>query len=413
MMALVYNPTPLRWAVCKAIGQFWPGVFWSGLSSLSYRDVPVPELPTDHWVRLRTRLGGICGTDLGLIFHKTHPATVLRSLTSFPVTLGHENVAVIDALGSAVTGWQVGQRVCVEPAMSCVPRGIEPLCLPCARGHFSMCENTTGGPLPKGTMLGLNAFTSGSWAPYFVAHHSQLHAVPDALTDEQAVLVDPLACALHAVLRRVPEEDERVLIMGAGIIGLGVAASLRALGCGCRITALVRHRQQADHMRAAGASDVLVSPRSASNAERYEQVAAATSGRRIPSLFGHQGLVGGFDVAYECVGSGRGLTDCMHFVRARGTVVEVGTTHIGTVDTTPLWLSELTVLGAYGRQIESYDGRRQHTYGVVLELLAEGKLNADGWLSRTYRPAQYRQVLHDLSSRERMQIIKAAFMHDV
>jgi len=411
MKALLYNPGPVRWAVCKAIGRFWPGVYWSRLSGLRHSDVPIPELPTDEWVRLRTVLGGICGTDLGLILQRNHPATVLRSLTSFPVILGHENVAVVDTVGSAVPGWKVGQRVCVEPALSCVARGIRPLCPPCAQGRFSLCENVTGDKLPNGLMLGMNSFTSGSWAPYFVAHHSQLHAVPDGLDDETAVLVDPLACALHTVLRRIPDNEEQVLLIGGGIIGLGITACLRALGCRCRLAVLVRHPHQAERMRATGADAVFLCPRGAPAAERYDQVAAAVGGRRIGALFGHQTMIGGFDVAYDCVGSGRSLTDCMNFVRARGTVIEAGTTQISIVDSTSLWMSELTVLGACGRQIERQDGQAKHTYELVFDLLTSGKLNVRGWLSCVYRPEEYGRALADLTSKDKARIIKAAFAH--
>lgn len=415
MMALTYNPGVVRWMLCKGIGSLWRGVYWSGLSALRYREIPVPELPTDQWVRLRTLLGGICGTDLALILQRSHPATVLRSLTSFPVILGHENVAVIDQVGAAVADWQVGQRVCVEPAISCAARGIEPPCPPCGQGWFSLCENVSGRSggreLPQGTMVGLNNFTSGSWAPFFVAHHSQLHAVPEGVDDRTAVLVDPVACSLHAVLRRIPRPDERVVVVGGGIIGLGIVACLRALGCQNDVTALVRHGHQADAMRAAGAGRVLLSPRGGSLAERYDQVAAAAGGRRIAALFGHQTLLGGFDVAYDCIGTGRSLTDCMNFVRARGTVVEVGTTQIGIVDATSLWMSELTVLGAYGRQIERHGGDTLHTYELVFQLINAGRLDLRGWLSHTYPPRAYRRALADLACRAKAPIIKAAFVH--
>ncbi|MCP4591929.1 MAG: alcohol dehydrogenase catalytic domain-containing protein [bacterium] len=409
MRALVFNPSPPRWVACKLLGRWWRGAYWSRLSGLSYREVAVPDLPNEGWVRLRGVLGGICGTDLGLIMQRSHPGSILRAMTSFPLVLGHENVAVIDRVGSEVPGWSVGQRVCVEPAISCSVRGIEPCCRPCSRGWYSMCEHVTGSSLPAGTMLGMNSFTSGSWAPYFIAHHSQLRAVPDALDDETAVLVDPLACALHAVLRRVPPDDEHVVVMGGGIIGLGIVACLRALACRCTVTALVRHDHQAERMHDAGADHAVVSSSRASKAERYAAIAPVAGGRRLAGPFGNQTLIGGFDTAYDCVGSGQSLTDCMNFVRARGTVVEVGTTQINIVDSTALWMSELTVLGAYGRALEQEGDDGRHTYEMVFDLMTAGKLNVRGWLSRTYRPSDYRRALADLTSSTKNGIIKAAF----
>jgi threonine dehydrogenase-like Zn-dependent dehydrogenase len=398
---------------CKALAPLWNGVFWSRLSGLRYRDIPEPQPPNDDWVRLKTILGGICGTDLALLLQRQHPATVLRSLTSFPVVLGHENVARIEAVGAGVSKWRIGQRVCVEPALSCATRGITPLCCPCANGLFSLCENTSAGELPKGTMLGMNRFTSGSWAPCFIAHHSRLHAVPEDIPDRVAVLVDPLACSLHAVLRCRPQDDQRVLILGGGIIGMGIAACERALGGRARLTALVRHAHQGELMRAAGADEVIVSPASDNHRERYERVAAVSGGRRIAGLFGHQGMIGGFDMAYDCIGTGRSLTDCMNFVRARGTVVEVGTTQIGIVDSTSLWMSELTLIGAYGRQLEDVAGGRTHTYQLVFDLVRSGKLKIETWLSRTYHPSEYRRTFADLTTRGRSGIVKAAFSHEV
>ena len=119
MQALTFDISAWRWLNCKALGTLWPGVYLSGLAGLKLSEIPVPPLPGPEWVRLRTRLGGICGTDLGLILLRTHPANILRSFTSFPVILGHENVAHIDRVGDRVEGWRTGQRVCVEPSLSC------------------------------------------------------------------------------------------------------------------------------------------------------------------------------------------------------------------------------------------------------------------------------------------------------
>lgn len=412
MRALTFDVQPWRWIACKTLGSLSRKVYLSGLSGLRLRDVPIPELPGPDWVRLRTVLGGVCGTDLNLILQRLHPANILRSFTRFPVVLGHENVAVVDQVGSGVTGWEAGRRVCVEPSLACVARRVTPPCPQCQAGRFSLCDNFLSGELPPGTMLGLNGFTGGSWAPYFVAHQSQLHLVPAEVDDATAVLVDPLACALHGVLRRRPEDDDRVLVQGAGIIGLGVVAALRALDCQARVTALVRHDSQRRQMLDAGADDAIVSPRRESSARRYDRIAAAVGGRRVAAAFGNQALIGGFDLVYDCVGNGASLTDAMKFARPRGTVVELGTTQISVVDTTPLWFTELTVLGAYGRQIEDAGGEPpKHTYGLVFELLESGKLRTEGLQTQTFDLGEYRPALEAAASRGRTQAIKIAFRH--
>jgi len=343
---------------------------------------------------------------------KDHPASYLQGQTSFPIVLGHENVAMIDRVGSEVEGWEVGQRVCVEPSLSCTSRGFQQQCPPCAAGHFSLCENSTNGQLPKGTMVGLNAFTGGSWAPYFVAHQSQLHEVPKDLPNEQAILTDPVSCALHGVLRHIPRDDDKVLVMGAGIIGLGTVASIRALGSKANIAAIARHVHQIEWLRRLGANDVIRFSDKDKTRDRYDLIARKLGGQRIDGRFGNYGLLGGYDVVFNCLGSGSSLTDGFKFTRPGGTTVLLGTSNITLVDTTPMWNKELQVLGSYGRQIEKYGGKEMHTYELLYELVAKGKLNLDGLLTHTFKTNQYKEAFQTLTSRQRQAVIKAAFVFE-
>jgi threonine dehydrogenase-like Zn-dependent dehydrogenase len=333
-------------------------------------------------------------------------------LNSLPAVLGHENVSVVDTVGPDAREWKVGQRVCVEPSLSCVPRGIDPPCRQCQAGQFCLCEHFRDGAIAPGIMIGTNRQTGGSWAPYFVAHKSQLHAVPDDLSDEQAVLVDPIAGSLHGVLRRPPRDGERVLILGGGIIGLACLASVRALSPTADCVIVVRHQHQAEMAARLGASHVIRWSRSQSTAERYEEIARLVGGRRVAGPFGNQLLLGGFDMVYDCIGSGTSLTDAMKFVRPRGTVVELGTSQITRVDTTPLWLAEVQLLGSYGRQIEQFDNRSRHTYRIVFEMIQTGRISTEGLLTHTFPVRAYRRAFETLTNRGANRVIKAAFRHE-
>ncbi len=412
MKAITLDARPARWLFCKAVGRFAPRVFWSRFSNLRRQDVPEPTLPGPRWVKLRTILGGVCGTDLAAIFQRTHPASILRAFTSFPMMLGHENVARVDEVGADVTNWPVGTRVVVEPSLSCGPRGIEPPCGPCSDGLFALCKRFRGGgDLPAGTMIGLNAATAGSWAPRFLAHESQLHAVPDELTDEDAVLVDPLACSLHAVLRHPPAPGQQVLVQGAGIIGLGVVLALRALGYDQRVVCLARHPHQEERLQAAGADVVIRHTRRTPRQALFDDLAEAFGATRVSSIFGNHALVGGADVVYECVGSGLAISDAMKCAAPRATIVAVGTSQITFVDTTHLWFKELSIVGAYGRQIERWNGRELHTYRIVMDLIAAGKLNVQGLLTHVFPVSEYRRALALFAARGRSGVIKAALRH--
>lgn len=410
MKAVVFNPTPRRWTLCKALGFCSGSVFYGPLSSLRLSEQPVPRLPGPEWVRLKTVLGGVCGTDLALIAHRLHPATILQNFARFPAVLGHENVATVDEVGPGVEGdWRCGQRVCVEPAVGCHAHPAAKPCSHCAAGRPSLCEHASDGILPHRVILGLNPMTSGSWAEFFVAHQSQLHAVPPGIQENAAVLVDALASAAHAVLRRRPRPGESVLINGAGTIGLGVILAIRALNHDNPIAAVVRHPYQEELAKRAGATTTLGAPRGMKAAARYAAVARACDGKLLPGRFGSADLLGGFDLTFDCSGTGVGLSDAIKWTRARGTVVAVGTSGITVLDTTSIWFNELTVLGANGRQLEQVDGRPLHTYDLVMDWLSGGRIDASIIPVRRYRLDDYRTAFRDLLAGKSRSVVKAAF----
>lgn len=409
MKALVYDITPARWIICKAASLFSKRAYYSRISALKLLDRPIPALQGADWVRLRTILGGICGTDLSMLMQRTHPATILRSFASFPCVLGHENVAMIDEVGPAVTGWKAGMRVCVEPALGCRGRGIDPACRQCQAGRSSLCEQAGLGGLPSRALIGLNTQTGGSWAEYFTAHQSQLHAVPESVPDSIAVMVDPIASAAHAVLRRPPKPDESVLVNGSGIIALGIIASLRAAGYANDVTAIMRHPFQLELARTLGATHLIAHPRGTKPADQYDAVARHTRGLRVAGRFGNQGLIGGFDVTYDCTGTGRGLTDALKWTRSRGALVAVGTSGITLLDTTPIWFDELEIIGANGRQIEACNGRNLHTYDLVFDWICRGRMDLSAIPVHRYRLENYRVAFDHLLRRARHPIVKAVF----
>ena len=181
-------------------------------------------------MRIRTRLGGICGSDLNVISLGASPST--SPFSSFPFVLGHENVGEVVAIGDGVTTVRVGARVAANPLLCCEPRGIAPRCEPCESGHHSRCTHFTDGDIAPGMLIGTTRGLGGSWGEEFVAHEDQLVLVPEGMSDESAVLIEPFACSVHAVRTNLPEAGERVLVIGAGSIGLLTIAALRALAPG-------------------------------------------------------------------------------------------------------------------------------------------------------------------------------------
>lgn len=403
-MALQFDNHIPRYLFTKLIGRWHRPAFWGPLSCLRYRPVDIPSLPGEDWARIKVRLGGICGSDLNIITLGDSPTVV--PFASFPFTLGHENVGTIDALGGDMDGWHVGQRVVVDPVLSCEPRGVRPLCEACQRGDISQCRHFTAGRLAPGFIIGTCRDTGGSWSPYFVAHRSQLIPVPDHVSDENAVLVEPFACALHPVLRHPPQPGETLLVIGCGVIGLMVIAAVRALGYDNRIVAVARYPFQEEAARTLGA-DVVTRARGVA---LYETLGEEFGARMHRPPIGKPILEGGADVVFECAGSDDALDDALRLAGHGAKVVVLGLAAIPKgVDWTPVWMKELSVLGSFLSGAEPGENGPVRTAQIAMNLLAEGKVDLSFMVTHRFRLHDYPRALETTLSRGKARLIKSVF----
>lgn len=184
MKALRFKRQAGRYAAAAVAGRLRAGS-GAGVGPLSLVDVDEPELPSPEWVRLRPRLAGICGSDLATI--DGHASRYFDPIVSFPFTPGHEVVADLDD----------GSRAVLIPVLSCAVQGIDPVCRACAAGRTNHCGRLAFGHLEPGLQSGFCESTGGGWSAEMVAHPSQILAVPDAMSDEAAVMVEPTACAVR------------------------------------------------------------------------------------------------------------------------------------------------------------------------------------------------------------------------
>ncbi|MEX1071884.1 MAG: zinc-binding dehydrogenase [Anaerolineales bacterium] len=403
MKAVQFQFSFPRYGLGLALGNLMPSILWSGASCTVMRDVPEPSLPGPEWAKIKTTLGGICGTDLGNIYLKTSP--YYSPFTSFPFTFGHENVGTIVELGSEGKGWKVGQRVVVDPLLGCEVRGFKDLCEFCAKGEINRCQRFIDGALGPGIMTGAAKATGGSWSSHFLAHRSQLVAVPENVSDENAMMVEPFCIGLHAVLIDFPADDETILIIGAGTMGLVTLAALRALGSQARVLISARYENQAAAAERLGASEVL------RGGDLYQQIAERTGAKLLKPTIGKLVMQGGVDRVYECTGSDSSLDDANRVTRSGGKVVLVGIPGIAKgVDWTAIFDKELTVLGSRQfHNVEPYKGKKWRAFDLALDLMAKGKVDLGWMVSRKYALRDYKKALGDLAQKGSQGIIKAAF----
>ena len=412
MKALTYQIRPAGWALCYGLKRFWRGCLTTRLAGLALREVDPPALPTGQWVRVRTLLGGICGTDTAILAQKQPKDSILQAFSTQPLHLGHENVGVVDEIGDEVDASWLGRRVCVDPTLMCAARQIDPACDRCRAGEFGVCQRfgvdgDGAAGLPPATAIGYNPVTGGSFSESFVAHVSQLTAVPDEMSDEDAILTDPLACGVHAALRADLMDVRNVLVYGAGVIGLSVIAGLRARGYTGRIDALDRCDYLADLAVAMGADEYVQLPRDVR--KRFAAIAERTGGTVHRARFNNHMLAGGYDLVFECAGASQSVTEALKWTRAKGQVMLVGTGDGRGTDLTPVWFRELRVAGAYGRQIEHADGRQISTYQLTHELMTAGTIKTDSLLTHTFALGDYREALGVTMNKAAHRAVKVAF----
>lgn len=406
MKALRFKVSIPRYISGITIGKVFPEYFWSGLSCTVFEEVPTPQLPNEDWVLVKTLYGGICGSDMTTV--RVSGSPYFSALISSNFTIGHENLGRIEILGSGVHGWQVGERVVVEPLLWCVPRGYEELCRYCARGEINRCERTTEGNLAPGLTLGLCSDTGGSWSKYFLAHKSQLYRVPNQISNENALMLEPFSSSLHAVLQNFPADDDKVLILGAGTIGLCTIAALRALGSRAEIIVFARYPFQADAARKLGASKLITTGH---NDDYYEEIKQLTGASLIVPILGKRVVIGGVDLTYECVGSDNAIDDAMRMTRAGGKVILLGTPGVVKgVDWTSIFINELDVRGVtYYNHAEKYQGKTWKTFDISIDLMASGDLDL-GWLvTHKFRLEDYKRAFRVMFKRGENKAIKAVF----
>ena len=366
-------------------------------------DVETPALPTDRWVRVRTRMGGICGSDLNVITLKASPST--SPFSSFPFVIGHENVGEIVEVGRAVRGLTVGDRVVANPLLCCEPRGLAPACEACAEGHHSRCARFTDGALAPGMLIGTTRGLGGSWGEMFVAHETQIVRVAESVSDEEAVLVEPFACSIHAVRSAMPGSKERVLVVGAGSIGLLTVAALKALSPGCEVTVLARHPFQAEHATRLGAERVVFARR-----DYLGSLADAGQARLLKPIIGKPVGVGGFDRTFICIGGARAMDDAMRVTRAGGTLVLLGNSaKMDGIDWTPLWLKELTVRGSLCYGEHRHPSPASDAFREAADLIGARRVALAPLLTHVYSLTDYRDALATAMDKKASGSIKVAF----
>lgn len=410
MKAVSFNVTIPSYVVGKSLGRVTEAALFGGLSGVRYADLAEPELPGDHWVKLEVLLAGICGSDIGNLTLKASPA--MEPFGSFPAVLGHEVLARVIEVGPGVTRVEPGQRVAVDPGVSCVVRGFSDgeQCTSCLEGLPATCTRAgevgetiiSGHPIQRGMTIGYHRSLPGGWGERMIAHESQLFAVDDAIDDRTASLMEPLAVGMHAALRSRPLEPGPVLVLGSGPIALGLVWALRAIGYEGELIAQVRRRHEAEMARALGASNVI------SPGEEAREAMISTGANAYMPIVGDEVYAGGgFPLIFDCVGSEQTIKQALRYATVRGRIVLLGcAAEIPKLDLTFVWANELNIQGYQCYGDESWREKTEHTFQITHDLLLETGAPVDRMVTHVYPLHQYREALSTAANRRKTGSVK-------
>jgi len=388
MKALVTENSLPRLAATKLLSRFTPRAYVGPTSPMQLREIPDPTLPAPDWAVARTQLCGLCGSDYKQVFMNGSLDNPMTGYISWPQVLGHEVVGVIDEIGAGVTQRKLGERVVLNPWLSCAPRGLPP-CQWCQRGDLAQCLNFGKGVAAPGIHSGNSATATGGFAPRVPAHESQWIPIPDDVSDEAATLADPFSVSLHAIRRTPPTPGGVAAVYGCGTLGLLAIAILRTLYPDVRVLAIARYPHQKQLAQKLGAEGAL--PHRPTRGI-IEEIGARTESPLVTPWRGLPVLNGGVDVVYDTVSSPETFEVGVRVVRSRASIVALGVEPPRRFEWTPLYFKEISIVGSNGFGIEEINGRRQHAMEWYFELIRTRGFDATTILTHRFALSDYREA---------------------
>ncbi|MGA2533881.1 MAG: alcohol dehydrogenase catalytic domain-containing protein [Candidatus Aminicenantales bacterium] len=335
----------------------------TGPGKIEVRDWPKPEIREKTDVLLRVKTVGICGSDLHYFSEERVGDTVMR----YPVVLGHECAAVVEETGRGVKQLKPGERVAVEPAVSCGS------CDQCRAGRPNTCRALS--------FLGHPKERSGALAEFVVMPEENCYPLSERMTFAQATLAEPLSIAIHAVNLAGNLRDRTVAVLGSGPIGLSVG--LVALGEGAAAVYMT------DKVKAR----ILAAAREAGamwTGNPLEADIVKEILERVP---------GGLDIAFECCGQQEALDQSVELLKPGGTLVLVGIPLEGRVS--------FDINRLRRRELRLQNVRRQNRcVGPALRMIEDGRIKIDFMATHTFRLKEAQKAF-DTALHYRDGVIKA------
>lgn len=336
--------------------------FLTGIGRFEIRELPAPELVNDTDVLVRIRTVGVCGSDV----HYFTTGRIGTQIVQFPFIVGHESAGVVERTGRGVTKVRPGQRIAIDPAVSCGE------CDQCRAGREHTCRSLR--------FMGAPRQLDGCMREFVVMPEQSCYPVPETMTFEQATLVEPLAIAVYAVERSPLAAGANVGILGIGPIGMSVFHTLRTTAVGDVFAT--------DKLESRLAMARQLYPAWCGNPDRLDIVQEIE--RRAPLLL---------DIVYECSGDPAAIDQGVMLLKPGGTLVLVGIPETDDIafDIHELRRKEITIVNIR---------RQAHCTQKAVDLLASRRINIDAMVTHRF-PLEQTQQAFDLVAHYRDGVMKA------
>lgn len=305
------------------------------------RPVPVIQSPTD--LLLKIKAGGICGSDVH-IYHGS------SSVATYPRVIGHEIVGEIIETGNSVTGFSIGDRVIIDPVISCGE------CYQCRIGRRNVC----------GKLQVRSVHVDGGYQEYLVVPQESVYHLPENISWEEAVMIEPFTIAEQVCSRAAITKDDVVLVMGAGPVGLSILKMVKLYGAVCLVSDVMDYKLAC--ARTYGADHVI----NAKNADVQNEIIRLTNGN-------------GATVVIDAACTAHSLEQALTYVCAAGRVITLG------FGKEPSPINQLSITA---REID-VRGSRLHNnkFPVVIGYFKSGKLQVKDMITHRFPFTEIQEAL--------------------
>ena len=304
---------------------------------------PMPVIKSPTAVLIKVKAGGICGSDVH-IYHGSSP------VASYPRVIGHEIVGEIVETGKDVKDFFIGDRVIMDPVISCGD------CYQCRIGRRNVC----------GQLKVRSVHVDGGYQEYIVVPQESIYPIPANLSWEEAVMIEPFTIAEQVCSRAAIAKDDIVFIMGAGPVGLSILKMVKFYGATCFISDVMEYKLEAAKQYGA---DMVIN---AKNLDTKEAILKLTNGN-------------GATVVIDAACTATSFEQALGYVCAAGRVITLG------FGAAPSAISQLSITA---REID-VRGSRLHNnkFPVVIEYCRSGKLQVKDMITHRFHFTEIHDAL--------------------